>query len=562
MKKRALRSPLSVAGSVAALLLVAAACGDDDDAPIVPGGDEPDASSSDAALVDATRGDGGSTEGGITDGTVEEAGPDAGSTTPCWPFDRPSIATLRSSTKKVFAHYFLTFPLSLDNKPAASDYYAVNYLNPHGESDKFLGNGGFLRERPVPQTPWPAGADYASENLAIEVRRAIQIGLDGFTVDLLSSPESTGADAIRNWSRVEKLLAVIPKVDPKFQIQLVFDMTASAFGGGAPDAGLSEIEAKAKSGILAVLGAVGGDPSLQRAPDGRVVVSAFGAEKRSALFWKDVLAAAKTAGHEVAFVPMPIGSWASASAGFDGVPLYGASTWGGRTEASAASLVTAPAAPHAKGLVWMSPVAPQDSRPKSLVYTEADNSAAFRAQWQASISGGADWVQLVTWNDYSEDSEIAPSSRTQTAFYDLSAYYVSWFKTGAPPTIARDALYYVHRAHAFDVAVAPPDLGQQTKLFAPLNAGKKAVDFIEVVGLLTAPGTLEISVGAATHTSDVGAGIQSFKVPLTAGTPTFRLVRGGKTIASFTSATTIDNAITYQDPLYHAGASLTCPLVP
>ena len=55
-----------------------------------------------------------------------------------------------------------------------------------------------------------------------------------------------------------------------------------------------------------------------------------------------------------------------------------------------------------------------------------------------AIDGGADWVQLITWNDYGEHTEIAPSTGTQHAFYDLTAYYTAWFKTGAAPRIVRD----------------------------------------------------------------------------------------------------------------------------
>jgi hypothetical protein len=112
-----------------------------------------------------------------------------------------------------------------------------------------------------------------------------------------------------------------------------------------------------------------------------------------------------------------------------------------------------------------------------------------------------------------------------------------------------------------DPAVAPPDLTKQTKDFDAVN-GAAPSNMIEVVGFLTAPGTLQITAGSSTQSLDVPAGIQSFQIPLVAGsngTPIFRLLRGGNKIVELTSATPIDNTITYQDPLYHAGTSLTCP---
>jgi len=59
-----------------------------------------------------------------------------------WPFDQPSLSVLRQSPKKVFAHYFPPFPLSLDNKSPANDYYTMGYLSPAGESYKHLYCGG------------------------------------------------------------------------------------------------------------------------------------------------------------------------------------------------------------------------------------------------------------------------------------------------------------------------------------------------------------------------------------------------------------------------------------
>ena len=81
-----------------------------------------------------------------------------------------------------------------------------------------------------------------------------------------------------------------------------------------------------------------------------------------------------------------------------------------------------------------------------------------------------------------------------------------------------------------------------------------------MVGLLKAPGSLEIEINGRTFRQDVGAGIQSLRVALDSGTPVFRLTRNGQTVVESKSATTINNRIAYQDPLYHAGSRMTCPL--
>ena len=505
---------------------------------------EPGADGSvDAAAVDAPR----AIDAGATDAPSSiDSSTDAASTDPgCWPFDPPPLATLRASEHLVFAHYFSAFPISIDDHPAATDYYATGYLDPAGEHGAHAYCGGFLRERPWPQTPWPAGVDYEEKNMEIEVRRAAAIGLDGFTFDVLD-PAPTSVHR----RRLDALLTAASAVDPGFRIQLVLDMTTSAFGGAS-----SGTDAIAMQGMTTLFDGVGSNPALQRLSDGRIVVSAFAAERRSAAFWQSALTTLATMGYRIALVPMPVGGWAGNASHFAGVPIYGASSWGTRTVIGAAGLRTAADAPHAAGLVWMSPVAPQDSRPKDLTFVEADNSMAYRAQWEAAITAGADWVQLITWNDYSEDSEMALSSRTRTVFYDLAAYYVAWLKTGVPPPIVRDGLYLVHRTNDMH---AMPDLTMQRSVYAAVNGPTTSSDMIEVVGMLVSPATLEIEIAGHTSSMDVGAGLQSFRIPLVEGTPIARIVRGGSTMLTLTSESPISNTIVFQDPLYHGTSSTTC----
>ncbi|MBK7858496.1 MAG: hypothetical protein IPJ65_07705 [Archangiaceae bacterium] len=472
----------------------------------------------------------------------------------CWPWVQPSTATLRASTKKVFAHYFSPYPISIDNQAPANDYYARNYLNPAGESGKHESYGGLLRERPLGRTPYGAGIDYELEDMKTEVRRAIAIGLDGFTYDVLNPTAGT-----THRVRLDKLLAAAQAVDPKFVIMLVPDMTAGAFGGAT-----GGTNADALAGLKTLMNGVGSNAAVMKLPNGKAVVSPFGATRRDAAFWNGALNELADAGHPMALVPMPVGSWGSSSAIFNGVPLYGASSWGSRTVSGGNSLLGVPAQVHSQGLIWMGPVAPQDSRPKNQNFTESNNSAAFRAQWASAINGGADWVQLITWNDYSEDSEVAPSSKTQNGFYDLCAYYTAWFKLGTAPALQRDGIYYFHRAHSMKTSVAPPDYTKQDAgAFAAVNGPTTSTDEIEMVALLTAPATLEIVVGGQTFTQNAAtAGLATFNIALREGTPVFRIRRDGTVVAQLTGATTIDNTIVYQDPLYHAGSTPTCTPAP
>lgn len=442
-------------------------------------------------------------------------------------FDPLPPPVLRASRRRVFAHYLPPFPISIDNKPAAEDYYTTQYLSPDGEHGKYRASGGFLRERPLPRSPRPE-ANWSDLDLEAEVRRAIAIGLDGFACDILSSSGT-------QWDRVRALLRAARRVDRHFRIMLMPDMTA-------------EFSSKPRRLRTAIL-RLAHHPSVLRMPNGRVVVAPFAAERQSPRWWRTWLGQMRARGMDVAFVPVFLG-WRDRLAAFAPIST-GVGDWGVRTPFGSARLDAAAAIVHDAGALWMAPVGPQDMRPKDLRYWEAGNSEALRRSWQSAIETGADWVQVVTWNDYSESTEISPSSGTQHAFYDLTSYYVAWFKTGQAPPIVRDVLCWFHRVQA---TAAMPEPAEQSHPFE-LRTEEPPRDEVELLAFLTAPGTLEIALGGETHQADAPAGVTSLRVALQPGAPTFSLRRDGVEVLSRTSPWTIGDPVLRQDLLYRGGCS-------
>jgi hypothetical protein len=180
----------------------------------------------------------------------------------------------------------------------------------------------------------------------------------------------------------------------------------------------------------------------------------------------------------------------------------------------------------------MMPVDPQQYRPKDFLFWEAGNSATYREAWTGSIKGDADWVQLVTWNDFSESSAISPSTDATlqrsigTGYYNLTGYYAAWFLTGQQPQITHDVLYYFYRREA-TTAAAPAQTQRDT------IATGAAQNEIELLAFLTSPGVLKITIGGKTYTQNAAAGMASFSVPSQAGTPVFALSRSGADVFSF-----------------------------
>jgi hypothetical protein len=425
----------------------------------------------------------------------------------------PSADALFASTKKVFAHYFLPFPLSLDNVTPVNDYYNTQYLNIHGESNKWLAQGGYLRQRPVGVTP-NSSANWQLLNMEAEVRSAIARGITGFTFDVMSTSEAVGSG-----NPLSLMLSAAQAVDPRFKIVVMPDLTSLGSDSSA---------------VVQIITVAASSPAAYRLSDGRLVVSAFDASLNSAAWWQSVLSQLSAKGISVAFVPTFLG-WSTSAAAFASIS-YGFSDWGTATAIASSQLQGAPGTSHSSyGKIFMMPVDPQQFRPKDFLYWEAGNSAAFRAAWASAIQGDADWVQVVTWNDYSESGQISPYTdatlRTDigTGYYDLNGYYAAWFLTGQQPQITHDVLYYFYRR---EPASAPgPEQSQQEAIASGTGV---AENDIELVAFLTAPGVLKITIGANTYTQNASAGVVSFKVPAQPGTPLFTLSRNGSDVFSFT----------------------------
>jgi hypothetical protein len=440
------------------------------------------------------------------------------------PFNMPSTASLRASPKKVFSHYFSPFPISIGNLDPSVDYYTTEYLAPDGEGGIHLSYGGFLRERPLPQSVIP-GTNWQVVNYETEVSQAIAIGLDGFTVDLLGGSSSSNA--------VDMLFDAAHAVDTNFVLVLMPDMTS------IPDSNT----------LTAFVAHWAAQPSCYHLADGRLVVAPYYAEAESATWWKGWLATMSNSfGIHIAFVPLFQG-WENYATAFAPIS-YGFSDWGDRDAVDQLSpgWTNAAALAHTVVPVWMHPVSAQDERPYAVSYSEAQNSANFRYCWELGAIGKADWVQIPTWNDYSENSDIAPGTGIQYSFYDLTAFYTCWFKTGTPPPIVRDCIYYFHRQQNTS-AIPTIQTNMWTAEATPSNS-------IEAYVFLTADATLEIEINGVTTDYPVTAPRAIVDVPLQEGQPIFRLIRNSQTVASVQTPFPISNNIPYQDMLYHGGSSL------
>ncbi|MEZ0342901.1 endo-1,3-alpha-glucanase family glycosylhydrolase, partial [Mycobacterium sp. pV006] len=452
--------------------------------------------------------------------------------TPYLPFDMVVTAT----PQKVFAHYVPWMPISIDNLPSETDYYTVHLMNPDGENGIHARYGGYMRNRPMPRDPI-SGTDWRYQDALTDVNQARSVGIDGFTVDITNT--TLQDQAVRNLLRAAE-------ATPGFSIQPQADLASDTIAGMTPTQ-----FAAAFAPYLAADGAF-------RLSDGRVVLSAFYAERKSTAWWDDALGALrKTYELDVAFVPTFLHAHLYMTAF---APIsYGFGNWGGRNPSTVdpdnpgfGAQVGLVRDAHALGKIFMQPVAFQDNRPRSGLFEEPFNSQTNANGWEIAVNEGAEWVQLVTWNDYAEGTAMAPSVQHGWKMLDMQAFNIAQFKYGSDPTLVRDALYVSHRSQLADsVPSYDTSFPMQTVPGSPA-----AVDNVEVVVFTTAPATVRATIGGITSTCAVGAGRSVCNFDLRPGEVIVSLERAGNVQALVHSPFRVTDSPYIQNMDYHMAGGL------
>ncbi len=449
------------------------------------------------------------------------------------PFNLPAPANRHTSAKKAWAFYFPPFPLAVDSPDATRDVYP-RWMDTHNSI-----NGAYdLRDRP--QAPQRTGQTaWRQADFEKEVRQAVGAGLDGFIWEYNSSSD-------QRWNQLPAMLAAAKAVDPGFKIMLSPDFNTAA--GSTSDSVYNNVM-KVKD-----------DPSIYRNSAG-IVLAPFFPERKTPSWWDGLRNRLASAGVKTNLVPIFI-SWGGGTQKTDwNNSVSGYSQWGTRIASGVPTLAKESAEAHRRGKTYMQPVAFEDSRSYDGRYWESSNSSTLRDSLATAISGNADSIALMTWNDYTE-SWVAPSKQRGHAVLDMAAYYISWFKSGVKPTITQDALYWSHRSHPTNAPYSKTPIGRNGKP-TPMSIpnGDAAKNEVELVAVLKSPGRLTITQGGNVKTMDAPAGLTSFKVPLVAGTtPSFKLARSGATVQTVTSNTPVRSSVVYQDMIYRAGGGVaaTC----
>jgi glucan endo-1,3-alpha-glucosidase len=186
-------------------------------------------------------------------------------------------------------------------------------------------------------------------------------------------------------------------------------------------------------------------------------------------------------------------------------------------------------------------------------YFEDDGGEGTITQWQSIIANQPDWVEITTWNDFNESTYVSPvvdpgqyESQFSTphryshaGYLELTKRYIAWYKTGVPPAINQDALFYFYRTHSTNLVASATN---DTPVMWFLG---DVADVIYNTMFLTAPAQLQVVSGTNSVIYSLGAGLQQVRTPFAPGTQTFTLVRKGALVLSVQGAPILSSITNY-----------------
>jgi hypothetical protein len=419
--------------------------------------------------------------------------------------------------RTIFAHYMGCNPVA-SGAMASHKRDEAKTLR-HDSADQAAQHGGHLRNWDLE----PYGMKLSPEESAdLEIRRALRIGIDGFAVDAWAGNQ----DARRS---LDALFKAAESNNYPFAITICIDPMC----GGDIVASVKELLEKhgaspklaRRDGKPLIFGYQSWIPSLKymekvkagatpeammklrASPEGwEIMGQAFkDAEKQIGrpIFWHYCLN--NFFGHvDETLVPQE-GLIQAAGAMARNVQAVGSFGWLGT------NMVRIAAAVKAAGAEWSYPVGfyQKENIPYEVYAGKGLDWTC--GQWEGIRATDTTLMQFVTWNDYGENSNIAPAYNTRYTLYDLTGYFIQWWKTGKEPATDHDKVYLISRKY-------PP----KVKVF-PFEQGPYKEGAIEVVTILTTPATVRLPGRNAGYEAPAGFFRKQF--PVTPGPVVAELVR-------------------------------------
>ena len=375
----------------------------------------------------------------------------------------------------------------------------------------------------------------AQQSAELEIRRAMRAGIDGFAVDAWAGGD--GAKEV-----FDQLIKAAQRLGVPFYLTICMDASCHRKMDNSP-AG-SYVDEYAAS-IRELLDQYGQSPNLARR-NGKPLI--FGYHSRSAYRtlesaalpegpqkWKQVVDAYREIEKKVGqplffhfcfdtFLPdqtvaeneeLVVDSVRYIGQNFGAVGGFLGGPW-----SESAAVVEAI---RESGAEWSQPMFPQYNN-KTYKVVSDNGLNLLRRNWEAAIANGATLLQFVTWNDYGEDTILAPGYSTNYTISSVNAYYSRLWKTGRTD-VQNDELHLIFRRLTNEASDNPESS-------YPFPTRSRTSGQLEVLTMLKEPGSVELQPHGERF--DVPAGLSFKQFPLKAGAISARLVRNGKAVLDLT----------------------------
>lgn len=429
--------------------------------------------------------------------------------------------------RQIFAHYMGCNPVG-----TASLYYHKHRQEKtvrHDSAKRDEQRGGHIRNWDL--IPFDIARLSLAESADLEIRRALRIGIDGFAVDAWAGGKAAQA-------MLDALFQVAEEKDYPFKLTVCLDPNC---GGRVVDTVQYLLEKHGNSPKLArrdgkplIFGymSVGhGKAYLRRMFPGKTKQE-YRALRKTPEGWNAMARVFEWASSEldepvywygcmsfyfsgIKMLPHHQNeAWPEAASALakhvDAVGKFGGS-WGTLQPKIAQAVRDA-------GAEWSAPLGmfQKENIPYEVHATKGLDK--MDSQWRDVREQDSALLQLITWNDYGENTNIAPAYNTRYTLYDLTAFYIDWWKTGQQPRPTRDKVYLIYRKYAEGATVFPFKQG-------PYVGGA-----LEVVTLLT--DEAQVYLPGRDIRFDAPAGLHRQQFPIVPGLVSAELHRDNSCVLS------------------------------
>ncbi|MDR3708348.1 MAG: endo-1,3-alpha-glucanase family glycosylhydrolase [Capsulimonadaceae bacterium] len=163
---------------------------------------------------------------------------------------------------------------------------------------------------------------------------------------------------------------------------------------------------------------------------------------------------------------------------------------------------------YGKQVIWPIHTTYYGFRPQSHAMAENLGVTSFCDLWRRAITAKMPFVQVQTWNDFSEDHAITDTNLRGRSMLILNRYFADWYHDGKPPAVSTERVFLFRRRQ-----LARAALSQATVLAENLSWRKTpTVDYLNVVTILKRPAKITLNDGTGKWQIDAPRGLHEWLV--------------------------------------------------